>query len=348
MFSRKKQSFTKHHDEHQELGHSKKNKVKNRSFRPRGFIARKAGVVTFWLLFGFMLLVVFVNIFDNSDEVEADQEITVKTNKAMSQEAAQFAIDFSYYYFTWINTSEGIKQRQEALSNYLGNNLNEHAGLEIENLSWNSNFITAVIEDTEEKGNDISHITLKVKYKLYQFQEDGVTIKEEKEIIKYFVVPVAYDGKSFGVYQLPKFAHVQEKTTLDKVTYLNLKRAEGQETVEVKQFLTTFFRSYAEDSQEQLNYLLTKDNLIQGLNNTMLFDKVKSVETFMADGNKEFVVFMEVTFIDPDTGVSFDTNYQLTVVQKNGKYVVSGMDNHKGQVVKQTTSDDSGGSLTGI
>lgn len=340
MFSRKKQFLIKHHDEYQESSQLIKKKVKNQSVRPRGFIARKVGVVTFWLLFGFMLLVVFVNIFDNSGEAGAEQEISIKTNKAMSQEAAQFAIDFSYYYFTWINTSEGIRQRQEALSNYLGSNLNEHAGLEVENLSWNSNFITAVVEDTEEKGNDISHITLKVKYKLYQFQEDGITLKEEKEIIKYFVVPIAYDGKSFGVYQLPKFTHVQEKTTLDKVTYANLKRADGQETAEVKGFLTTFFRSYAEDSQEQLNYLLTEDNLIQGLNNTMLFDKVKSVEIFMADENKEFVVFLEVTFADPDTGVSFDTNYQLTVVQKNGKYVVSGIDNHKGQVVKETTSND--------
>ena len=58
----------------------------------------------------------------------------------------------------------------------------------------------------------------------------------------------------------------------------------------------------------------------------MTFDKVKSVEVFKFNENKEFIVYAEVTFIDPDTGIPFDTNYQITAIKKNGKYVVSGMD----------------------
>ena len=338
-FSKKKPSSTEQHDDHQETGQpSKKKNVKNRSIRPKGFVARKAGVITFWTLFGFMLLVVFVNVFGSSGEANADQEIEIKMNKAMSQEAVQFAKDFSQDYFTWVNSTEGIKLRQEALAKYLGSNINEHAGLGIENLSWNSKFVDASVKGTEDKGDNVSNITLKVNFKLYQLEEDGVTVKDEKAGVKYFVVPVAYDGNSFGVYQLPKFTYVQEGTTLDKVTYAKLKRAEGKDTTEVKNFLTTFFRSYAGDPQDQLNYILAKDNLIQGLNKTMTFDKVKSVEVFKFNENKEFIVYAEVTFIDPDTGIPFDTNYQLTAIQKNGKYVVSGMDDHKGQSVKQNNT----------
>lgn len=337
-FTRRKQSSTEQHDDHQETEqHSKKKKVKNRSIRPKWFVARKAGVITFWTLFGFMLLVVFVNVFGKSDQVNADQTVEVKTNKAMSQEAVQFAKDFSKDYFTWVNSTEGIKKRQEALAKYLGNNLNEHAGLGIEKLSWNSQFVGASVKGTEDKGNNISNITLKVRFKLYQFQEDNVTVKDEKEGVKYFVVPVAYDGNSFGIYQLPKFTYVQEGTTLDKVTYAKLKRAEGKDITEVKRFLTTFFRSYAEDTQDQLNYLLAENDIIQGLSKTMTFDKIKSVEVFKASESKEFVVYAEVTFIDPDSGIPFDTHHQLTAVQKSGKYVVSGMEDHKGQSVKQTT-----------
>jgi len=335
MFSKKKRSSTEQHDDHQKIEQqSKKKKVKNISLRPKGFIARKAGVIAFWTLFSFILLVVFVNVFGSSDEVNADQKIEIKTNKAMSQEAVQFAKDFSQDYFTWVNSTEGIKQRQEALAKYLGSNLNEHAGLGIDNLSWNSQFVDAVVKGTEDKGNNISTITLKVNFKLYQFEEDGVTVKDEKAGVKYFVVPVAYDGHSFGIYELPKFTYIQEGTTLNKVTYPKLKRAEEKDTTEVRGFLTTFFRSYAEDPQDQLNYLLAEDDVIQGLNNTMAFDKVKSAEIFKANEDKEFVVYTEVTFIDPDSGIPFNTNYQLTVIQKSGKYVVSGMDEHKGQAVK--------------
>src|SRR3954471_15004533 len=295
-FSRKKPSSTEQHDNHPETEQpSKKKNVKNRSIRPKGFVARKAGVITFWTLFGFMLLVVFVNVFGSSGEANADQEMEIKMNKAMSQEAVQFAKDFSQDYFTWVNSTEGIKLRQEALAKYLGSNINEHVGLGIENLSWNSKFVDASVKGTEEKGDNVSNITLKVNFKLYQLEEDGVTVKNEKEGVKYFVVPVAYDGNSFGVYQLPKFTYVQEGTTLDKVTYAKLKRAEGKDITEVKGFLTTFFRSYAEDTQDQLNYLLAENDVIQGLSKTMTFDKVKSVEVFKAGENKEFVVYAEVT-----------------------------------------------------
>lgn len=311
-------------------GQVKRPKVKNRSVRPKGFLARKFGVLTFWALFGFMLLVVLVNVLRPSEEANAGEEAGIHPNKAVSQEAVQFATDFAQTYFTWVDTPEGKEQRQEAMSAFLGSGLSESAGLELDGLGWNARFVSAEVKDTEEKGENIAQLTLKVTFKLYQ------TKGEEKESIKYFVVPVAYDGHSFGVYELPKFTFVSEGTTLDKVTYPKLKRADTQTADEVKHFLNTFFRSFAEDPQDQLNYILAKDGGIQGLHQSMAFEKVKSTEVFQdnREGEDRYVVYAEVTLTDPETGILFDTHYQLTVLKRNGKFVAVGMDDLHGQAVE--------------
>ena len=51
-----------------------------------------------------------------------------------------------------VNSTEGNQTApQEALAKYLGSNINEHAGLGIENLSWNSKFVDASVKGTERK-----------------------------------------------------------------------------------------------------------------------------------------------------------------------------------------------------
>jgi len=46
----------------------------NKSIKPKGYVARKIGVVSFWVLFGFMFLVVMVTFFSSDDKANADQK----------------------------------------------------------------------------------------------------------------------------------------------------------------------------------------------------------------------------------------------------------------------------------
>lgn len=319
---------------------SQKAKVKNRSVKPRGFWSRRAGVFTFWTMFGFMFLVVLVNVFSPSSDTKADQPAAKPTNKATSQEAVQFAKEFSRAYFTWVNSAEGKAQRQASMAAFLGSGLDEYAGLYTDRLDWHSRFVSAEVKDTEEMGENIANITLKVTFQLYKTDKEGKAVTEEKEAFKYFVVPVAFDGHTFGVYELPKFTYVPERTTLDKVAYQKLKRADTKAANEVKQFLNTFFRSFAEDPQDQLNYILAEDDAIQGLQQTMRFEQVKKAEVFKNDteSGNEYVVFAEVTLADPETGIPFDGHYQLTAIHQNGKYVAAGIDDKPRESVKTRTS----------
>lgn len=316
-----------------------KKKARNGSVKPKGYFARKLGVLTFWMLFGFMFLVVLVTMFSSSkgEAKKVDNTVAIKKNYAASEEAIQYAIDFTKDYFTWNVSDDGKNKRKSTMSKYLAEGLDQYAGLNFNGLEWNSKFIGAELKKVKEKGNDLAEITLLVNYELKKnnVAPDQQSTNEVKQSSKYFVVPVAYDGKTLGVYELPKFTYVYEKTTLKEVTSIQLKQADVAESEKIKKFLTTFFRSFAEDPKDKFDYILANDNVTDGLNNSMKFQKVNKADVFKGEKNNSFVVFTEVSLLEPETNVSHTSNYQLTVVKKDGKYIVSGLDDHSGNIVKQ-------------
>lgn len=308
----------------------------NVSIKPKGFFARKIGVISFWSLFAFMFLVVIITLLGgdkSSADVDFKKILEESHNNATTSEAVQFAENFTRDYFNWKTTDEGKHNRKETMAAYLADGLNEYAGIDLNKLEWNSKFKKAELKKVEAKGENIAHITFKVQFELSQGKE-----KTNKNS-KYFVVPVAYDGYSFGVYELPKFTYIEEETTVSEVTRPKLKQAKTGVKSDVNDFLETFFASYSQDGQDKLNYLLEKDNTISGLDGSLLFSEINSLDVFMPEEEsdnykEEYIVFTDLTFIDPDTELPFRTNYQLRIVMKEDRYMVAGIDDLEEMTVK--------------
>lgn len=300
----------------------------NLSVKPKGFLARKLGVISFWTLFGFMFLVVTITLLGgdkSSADVDFEGLLEEHHNNATTSEAVQFAENFTKDYFNWVTTDKGKNDRKEKMALYLANGLNEYAGMDLNKLEWDSKFKKSDLRRVESKGDNIAHITFKVDFELTQGED-----KSEKKQ-KYFVVPVAYDGYSFGVYELPKFTYIEEQTTVKEVYRPKLKQAQTGAKSSMSEFLDTFFASYSQDGQDKLNYLLEMPNITNGLGGTLLFSQVNGLEVFKPEEEnenykEEYIVFADVTFTDPDTDLPFRTNYQLTVVMKDDRYIVAGID----------------------
>ncbi|MEC1158703.1 conjugal transfer protein [Cytobacillus horneckiae] len=311
-----------------------KKRKKNSSIKPKGFVSRKLGVTSFWVMFGFMFLVVLVTMFSgNSSEANSNKDVLPPDkNQAASLEAVQFAENFAKDYFTWNLTDKDKVNRKEKMQAYLAQGIDQNAGLDYTGLEWDSNYRSSELKKIEEEGNDIAHITLLVNFELSQGDGEKKKVKQSQ---KYFVVPVAFDGETFGVYELPKFTYIYENTTLKEVKSERLKQADVKESEKIKAFLDTFFRSFAEDSKDKLNYILTDEKIADGLNQTMLFEQVNKSNVFKDPvEDNSFVVFTEVRLIEPETNIPFLVNYQLTVLKKDGKYIVSGIDDQKNKVVE--------------
>ncbi|HEO2443905.1 TPA: conjugal transfer protein [Streptococcus agalactiae] len=325
-------------------GEKAKAKKKEKVHRPKGIVARKFGVAVFWALFVFMLLVVFTTVFSGNGAADAESSKHVeKENKATSQEAVQYAKNFTATYFTWKQGDEGLSKRREVLSNYLAKGLDEDGGLSTADLNYGSEFNNAEVVDVKSDGDNRAYITLKVdaafsrtwqeeetkkvkKGKKEKEEKVKVDKSEDKPFSKYFVVPVAYQNNTFGVYDLPKYTNIKTKTAVKVSEPENLKEYTGQ-SEKVKEFVNTFFKSFTEDSADKLDYMLAEGTDIQGLEGAMIFEDVSETQ-IKSDNSGDIIVFAKVNLRDKDTNVKFATTYQLTIERSNGRFFVKSLNAH--------------------
>ncbi|MBA2176889.1 conjugal transfer protein [Halobacillus locisalis] len=306
----------------------RKKKEKLVSGKPKGYAARKIGVLSFWTLFAFMFLVVFATMFSNSSKGSVDIEKLIEDQESIvtSQEAVSFGKSFSRDYFTWTADREGIVDRRERLKPYLAGHIVADAGLSTGSLEQDSIVRDISLRKIDEVNDDIAMITYLVKYELQQKELSEKKVLESKQAEHFFVVPVAFDGQTFGVYELPKFTYVEEETTVGDVSLAGLDRVENAVASRVDDFLYTFFPSFASDPQENLNYLLKSDDVTNGLKGDLAFVDVKSSDVRQKGENGDLFVFAEVAFEDEETGLSYTTDYELSIAENDGRFVVSGID----------------------
>ncbi|WP_205601841.1 conjugal transfer protein [Gracilibacillus thailandensis] len=341
-FKRYYLKFQKWQEGEKEKKEMKKRDI-NYSVKPKGYFARKIGVIFFWSLFLFMFLVVIVTLFSGGDDSNADELLQVENNQATSPEAIQFAENFLKDYFTWTATNDGKDQRKELMIKYVAEGIRNHSGLSIPNMDWNSTFKNAELKRITEKGTNLAYLTFLVEYEYVEVKEDKKKDKpEKKKIQKYIDVPIAFDGHSYGVYELPKFSYVYEdETTVKEVKYDRMNQAESEATNSIQEFLPTFFKTYAEDEKDKLNFMITDDNVTDGLNGTMRFDKVENSKIYKGQADNQFIVFAEVKLIDPETETKFNVTHQLELVKQEDRFLVSGMNNYDNKGVISSIEDDS-------
>lgn len=304
--------------------------------KPRGYKARNFGRVTFWVLFVFMFIVVVSNVFGPSGAEGQKEEVETKENPAASQEAVQYAKNFAGAYFTWQRgtNNEGLKERQEALKPYLAKGLDLNAGLSTEGLEWDSNFDRATLVQIEEKGDNKAYITLKVEAEFVKQttteqpakddekaeKAETKTEEEKKPFHKHFVIPIAYENGTYGVYDLPKYTKVQNQTKVTQEDPEGLVEYEGGQQA-IKSFLDTFFKSYAQDDQEKLSYMLDDNSHVKALEGSMNFTEVKNIEV-KQDQKGNIIAYATVVLEDPNTQIKFSTDYAVSIDKKQDRFLI--------------------------
>ncbi|MER1987468.1 MAG: conjugal transfer protein [Solibacillus sp.] len=321
-------------DEKQKAEHRKlerKGKKLN-DFTPKGYRARRYGVYAFWSVFiGMFLFLGLLLLSNGSDDTDKKEDILY--DKVASQEATVFAQNFIRAYFQWERTDEGIVARQQALAPYLVKGLDVNAGLVTKGIHWNSTYISSQIRDVAIIEPGIGQITFQVKSKL----SNGT---EEKVLEQFMVVPIAYDGESFGVYELPKYTDIANQTTVKAVTDKRLKTASTDDSNEVKVFVETFFKTYVEGEYEQLRYLLVKDSDITGLNAKYTFKEVNEIEVLQGEAENSFIANVNIAIVNPTTMLETINSYQLAIKKSEDKFVVKAIDDLTGKTIESKSAVD--------
>lgn len=297
---------------------------------PRSFKIRRAGMVVGWAVF--LSFGISSCTGDNEQAPKAVQvkekaPVVIKENEAMSQAATQFAKDFADKYFFWTTSDKKEEYRQKDMSLFLAEGLDPYAGLNMDEVKTESHLIEAKVKDMEKVDKNKARITLLVKYEVSpgKAEDEKSSAKPEKKVItKGFVVPVEYNGSTYGVYELPTFTQLQDKTNVKIKNDITMQRASNSSDVQnITNFLNTFFSSYAQDSKDKLSYIVTDKKHLNGLGNSFKFVEVEESEVYEGKKKDEFIVICKAVFQDPDSQSKFTTQYNLTVVKKDGQFIVS-------------------------
>ena len=313
------------------MNKNKKPKVE----KPASYKARKAGITAAWVLLAAPTIIVAANFGGTSSDATENKApvVQVKENPATSQAAVQFAKDFTEKYFFWKTGDDGRAMREKDMKVFLAKGLDPYAGLDMDNLKTNSTFKDAKVKKVEAQGKNKAKITLLATYEVNAAQEQQKDAEGEdkkppapskKTSTKAIVVPVEYNGSTPGVYELPTFTSVSQQTNLQYDT--TEERESYSDTYEIQKianFLNTFFKSYSEDSKDQLSYLLEDKEHQEGLQNSLKFLEVESVNVYTGSKKNEYIVDSLVSFEDPDSQTHIQTRYRLTVEKKDSRYIVS-------------------------
>ncbi|MGG0656465.1 conjugal transfer protein [Rummeliibacillus pycnus] len=323
----------------------RKKKARKQSLKPKGFTAKKVGTGVFWCAFVFMLCFVVLNVLSNNNKTSASNNAEYKANKATSQEAVQYAIDFSKALYTFDNSEEGSKKHVSAISPYLMSSLPEDGGINVKDSKYSSKWLSSDVQNVEEIGQNMAQISLRVKTELTERKS-----RKTKPILneRYVTMAVAYDGDTFGIYELPKFSSPKvEKTTLSELQYKGLTNADVTISSAINEFLPTFFKVYMEDTKDKLDYMLLDSSLVSsGLNGSVKFKQIENSDVYKEyvveneDKATKYFAFVTVSSIETSTGIEFDSNYQLTIVKKSGHFVVADFNELSDVNMNVTSSTD--------
>lgn len=352
FFERIKIAFNKNSKINKE---KKKKKEKEKRNKPQGYTARRLGQITFWILFTFMFLFVFVNLLG----VGKKQEKTEPTNNVMSKiatyEGVEFAKDFLHKYFN-VSNEKSKDLREETLSKYLAKNV---SGTNIsiskdETMKLNKNNI--LLKDIEYTNDKNARMTFFAKVSIERKltkderknvkEHDGYLEKEDidkeeldyrisgKKLIRdldlYTSVPIQLTDDGLLIYELPSLTYLSDeddgKESENKFQDLSRIRESASE-LELDGFLNTFFETFSQDSKDKLSYILEDEGYEIGLGESYEFVEVSDAVFYEGKTAKEYIVDVDVVFREPNTGMEIMSNYMLVIKQSGSRYIVQSINN---------------------
>ena len=336
-----------------------------RQNKPKGYRARKAGVIAFWVMLALMFLIVVVNLGGGKKQTVAMVPNEPTASKAVSMEAIEFSKDFLSCYFTWNPEQLDQNERDTQLGYFVTKDIADQIR-NVAGKTWQSTLKrdAVLLKEAEGIGDNKSILTFQVgitydktlaaiEKEKSALGEDGedlhsvenlspdsmdVAVNEQgivKRITKkkYVTVHLYYeaDQKRYMIYQIPSFTYYEEtpNTSGPDMDTEKLRTVVGNQTNGVKDFLNTFFEAYANDSSEKLSYLFEDERRQSGLNKTMQYDSVKNVTVFEGKNEKEKIVSATVIFAEPDTGIEYSSYYQIVLAERQDRFVVKYLNSKK-------------------
>ncbi|MCY7569306.1 MULTISPECIES: conjugal transfer protein [Bacillus] len=268
------------------------------------------------IFFAFLSVLLSINTRSVVNDIERNQERNSKQKEEVSIVAGErFLSGFIEQYINVKNERAAAEQRQNTLMKYLV------ADDEMDQETW---FDTSgaqgdrVLNDyvlyNVKKGDGDSLFQYKVNY------ANVVKIKKKEHKVDKSAllnIPVKHRGDEFAVNGTPYLSEIYDLKGDIANTKEDREEYDGDQTAAIKEFLNTFFRKYAEESKDDMSYVMKTP---ETLNGHLVFGDVENFSIYKNDDG--FEISSVVIFKEKETSIPIKERFTLFVTKNSGQYYV--------------------------
>ncbi len=270
------------------------------------------------IFFAFISVLLSINTRSVVNDIERNQERNSKQKEEVSIVAGErFLSGFVDEYINVKNENEAIENRHKKLMTYLAKEKDE---LEQETLFD----ISGAQGDRVLNNYTLYNVKQEKEETLFQYRIEYSNIvkvkKKQHEIKKQALlnIPVKNKGDQFAVSGTPYISEIYDLKGSIEIDKEDREEYDGDQTAAIKEFVNTFFRKYAEESKDDMSYVMKTP---ETLNGHLVFGDVENVRIYKSgDG---FEISSVVVFKEKETSVPVKERFTLFVTKNTGQYYVN-------------------------
>ncbi|UYO37185.1 conjugal transfer protein [Bacillus zhangzhouensis] len=270
------------------------------------------------VFFAFLSVILSINTRSVVNDIERNQERNSKQKDEVSIVAGErFLSGFVTEYINVKNENDAIEQRHKKLMAYLAK---ERDGLEQETLFD----ISGAQGDRVLNNYTLYNVKQEEEETLFQYEieySNIVKVKKKKHEIKkqaLLNIPVKNKGDQFAVSGTPYISEIYDLKGNIEINKEDREEYDGDQTAAIKEFVNTFFRKYAEESKDDMSYVMKTP---ETLNGHLVFSDVENVRIYKSgDG---FEISSVVIFKEKETSIPVKERFTLFVTKNTGQYYVN-------------------------
>jgi len=256
----------------------------------------KIGRIILWTVILFLLLRGIASILAPGSEQRLEQIVTdyqadAKLRETVQVEAAAFAEDFAYEYYTF--SGKFNSDYEQRVKRYLAKNL-EIKSPSADQYQTIVNLASATEITYESSTNFDVDVHLQVTYVPMAVGAE----KKQKDI--YIRVPINADKKgNYAVSSMPAYVPQIKAAAIEPVDTYKGGQVETGEIQKIKETLNSFFTAYYSGTSNEISYYLTADSEIKDVAAGMVtFEKLDYATVCRDEETNEYLVDTTLTVLD--------------------------------------------------
>lgn len=300
---------------------------KKKRFKIETLIFQRIGRVILWTLIILLFLRAAVSLLRPSDIHAANNLINQYTaaeayKSRVELEAKAFAERFAEEYFTHKGVMGDYEQRlSKFLPSYItitgpgfsqGNVKTEVLRSSSYSIEWfSSNQVNVAV-------------ALKVRYTTETRDEEEVK-RDSQESDVYLLVPVMEKEGKYVVEDLPAIIPAPPKADISASHYQGA-ALDSNTTREIRDVLENFFKTYYSGNPGEISYYMLENKAIRGIEKRYTLQRIEGVRAFTEGKENEIFTLVELSIQDEISKFTLKQNYQVTLVQRDGRYYIKDFD----------------------